>query len=98
MIARSDSPLARTISGVAALLSVSSVSSRSPVMPMTPFMGVRISWLMLARNSLLAVLARSANSCLCLMRETFQMTAIRPSTRIPTPRARSPSCFCDSMS
>ena len=29
-------------------------------MPMTPFMGVRISWLMLARNSLLAVLASSA--------------------------------------
>ena len=29
-------------------------------MPMTPFMGVRISWLMLARNSLLAALAASA--------------------------------------
>ena len=26
-------------------------------MPMTPFMGVRISWLMLARNWLLAMLA-----------------------------------------
>ena len=31
-------------------------------MPMTPFMGVRISWLMLARNSLLARLAASAAS------------------------------------
>ena len=29
-------------------------------MPMTPFMGVLISWLMLARNSLLARLAASA--------------------------------------
>ena len=29
-------------------------------MPMIPFMGVRISWLMLARNSLLAMLAISA--------------------------------------
>ena len=29
-------------------------------MPITPFMGVRISWLMLARNSLLARLAASA--------------------------------------
>ena len=31
-------------------------------MPMTPFIGVRISWLMLARNSLLAWLALSAAS------------------------------------
>ena len=31
-------------------------------MPKTPFMGVRISWLMLARNSLLARLAASAAS------------------------------------
>ena len=31
-------------------------------MPMTPFIGVRISWLMLARNSLLAELASSACS------------------------------------
>ena len=29
-------------------------------MPSTPFIGVRISWLMLARNSLLARLASSA--------------------------------------
>ena len=34
----------------------------SSVMPMTPFMGVRISWLMFARNSLLARLAASAAS------------------------------------
>ena len=31
-------------------------------MPMMPFIGVRISWLMLARNSLLARLACSAAS------------------------------------
>ena len=31
-------------------------------MPMTPFIGVRISWLMLARNSLLARLACSARA------------------------------------
>ena len=31
-------------------------------MPMMPFIGVRISWLMLARNSLLARLAASAAS------------------------------------
>ena len=40
----------------------SSVSRASSVMPMMPFMGVRISWLMLARNSLLARLAFSARS------------------------------------
>ena len=34
----------------------------SSVMPMMPFIGVRISWLMLARNSLLARLASSAIS------------------------------------
>ena len=31
-------------------------------MPMIPFMGVRISWLIVARNSLFARLACSANS------------------------------------
>ena len=31
-------------------------------MPMTPFIGVRISWLMLARNSLFAWLAISASA------------------------------------
>ena len=41
---------------------VSSVSSASSVMPMMPFIGVRISWLMLARNSLLARLASIALS------------------------------------
>ena len=38
------------------------VVSASSVMPMMPFIGVRISWLMLARNSLLARLACSAAS------------------------------------
>ena len=47
---------------VVALLGVRSVSRASSVMPMIPFMGVRISWLMLARNSLLARLAARAAS------------------------------------
>ena len=42
---------------------VSSVSRIRSVMPMMPFIGVRISWLMLARNSLLDRLAASAASC-----------------------------------
>ncbi len=41
---------------------VTSLSSTSSVMPRTPFIGVRISWLTLARNSLLAWLAASAAS------------------------------------
>jgi len=43
-----------TVSRYSRCSSVSAVSSASSVMPMTPFMGVRISWLMFARNSLLA--------------------------------------------
>ena len=42
--------------------SFGSLSSASSVMPMMPFIGVRISWLMLARNSLLARLASMARS------------------------------------
>ncbi len=40
--------------------SFSEVSSTSSVIPMTPFIGVRISWLMAARKLLLAWLACSA--------------------------------------
>ena len=39
-------------------------------MPMTPFIGVRISWLMLARNSLLAALASSARVVISVDRLT----------------------------
>ncbi len=38
----------------------SGVSSSSPLMPMIAFIGVRISWLIAARNVLLAWLASSA--------------------------------------
>ena len=41
---------------------LSSVSSAKVVMPMMPFIGVRISWLMLAKKSLLTCAARSAAS------------------------------------
>ena len=42
-----------------------SVPSTSSVMPSTPFIGVRISWLMFARNELLASAATSAASFAC---------------------------------
>ena len=54
MIVRSASPLPRMVSVNSRCRGLSSPSSSSPVMPITPFIGVRISWLMLARNSLLA--------------------------------------------
>ena len=45
----------------------SSVSRAKSVMPMMPFSGVRISWLILAKNSLFARLAASATSrALCI--------------------------------
>jgi hypothetical protein len=60
MIASSASLLTRIVSANSCCSAVSVVSSSRPVIPMTPFIGVRISWLMLARNSLLAAFAASA--------------------------------------
>ena len=45
----------RTVSLYSRCSGESGVSSSSPVMPMTPFIGVRISWLMLARNTALGL-------------------------------------------
>ncbi len=62
---RSDSRavlLVRTISANCLCSAPSWVSSRRSVMPIIPFMGVRISWLILARNSLCAAVAASATS------------------------------------
>ena len=43
------------------------ITERRLVIPIIPFMGVRISWLMLAKNSLLAMLAASATmACLSI--------------------------------
>ena len=62
-IASSDSADRWTMVEILALLRPSAACpGRSSVMPMMPFIGVRISWLMLARNSLLARLASIALS------------------------------------
>ena len=50
------------VSAYSCCTGLSEVSSSSSVMPSTPFIGVRISWLMLARKSLLARLAAEACS------------------------------------
>ena len=60
MTPRSDSAEVRTVSANRFWLDDSGVVSSRSVMPMTPFIGVRISWLMLARNCDLARLADSA--------------------------------------
>ena len=65
MTVSSASPEVATASRVLALLGVSSVSSSSSVMPITPFIGVRISWLMLARNSDFAREASIASCARC---------------------------------
>ena len=45
-------------------------------MPMTPFMGVRISWLIMARNSDLAWLAESAR-CALVRSSRFSASSCR---------------------
>ncbi len=57
----SASPLWRMTSAYSRWSSVSVVFSRSPLIPITAFIGVRISWLIVARNALLASLAVSAS-------------------------------------
>jgi hypothetical protein len=63
MRSSSASPQPRMVSAYSRCSKSRRDSSRSPVIPITPFMGVRISWLMLARNSDLALAAASAASC-----------------------------------
>ena len=60
MIVRSASPDVRIVSAKSRCSASSSVSSRSPLIPMTAFIGVRISWLIAARNALFAWFAASA--------------------------------------
>ncbi len=50
MSVRRPSPLCRMTSANSFCWGDSGVSSNSEVMPMTPFIGVRISWLIMARN------------------------------------------------
>ena len=65
MIASSASAEVRMVSAEWRCSSFSLVSSSRWVMPRMPFMGVRISWLMVARNSDLARLPASACSLAC---------------------------------
>jgi hypothetical protein len=53
---------ARRVSAYSRCSSERGLSMRRSVIPMTPFIGVRISWLMVARNRLLAWLAAWAST------------------------------------
>ena len=79
-----------TVSRYVRCSSVRSVPRARSVMPITPFIGVRISWLMLARNSLFARLAASAASFACAS------SAVRSCTRASSFALlrRNSSCAC----
>ncbi len=75
-------------------VSVSSLSSSSVVRPMMPFIGVRISWLMFARNSLLVRFDSSACSRACSSSRDCVCswaTVSRPKRIAATMRSRSRS-------
>ena len=83
----SDSADSCTIFRYSRCTGASSVSSTKSVMPMMAFIGVRISWLMLARKALFARLAASAASfafCnsawVCLRPVISRKTATPPRT------------------
>ena len=69
----------------------SSVSRTSSVMPSMPFSGVRISWLMLARNSLLAPLAASAASFALRNSRSAALAAVTSRITLTAPMCRSSS-------
>ena len=97
----SDSAEVTTICTYSRCWRLSSVSSSSSDMPMTLFIGVRISWLMLARNSLFAFEALvscwlvSANSLACARIRWSRSASVitidwKASARMPT-SSRTPS-------
>ena len=74
----------------------SGLSISNSFMPSTPFIGVRISWLMVARNSLLAALAASANSLACSNSTVRSATCCSSSSRWAA-RLASRSSICPSI-
>ena len=85
MMVSSESPESRMVVAKSRWSSVSGVSSSSPLMPMTAFIGVRISWLIVARKALLASLAASAwarASCVCLKSRAFSMATTACSAKV----------------
>ena len=80
MISSRACPEPAMISAYSRCSAVRSVSSSRRVMPITPFMGVRISWLMLAMNWVLRRSASSAWRRAVTSTSMFWATAATPST------------------
>jgi hypothetical protein len=76
MMVKSDSALERTVLANSRCSGVRSVSSSMPVIPITPFIGVRISWLMLARNSDFSLADSRASS------RAWASSKVRPRTLV----------------
>jgi hypothetical protein len=83
------SPDRCTVSPYSRCSGVSGVSRSRPVIPITPFIGVRISWLIVARNALLARVAASALHELC---GDLRVQGVEPTdqAQIKSGRTRSP--------
>jgi hypothetical protein len=85
MMVSSESPLSRIVQAKSRCSSLSGVSSKRPLMPMTAFIGVRISWLIVARKALLASLAASAlarAASVSLKRRVFWMAITAWSAKV----------------
>ena len=70
------SPLVRMIPAYSSCAGDSGVCSSRSLMPITAFIGVRISWLMLARNSALARLPASAASRAAISSASVRLRAV----------------------
>ena len=81
-------PLDRTVCASSCCWRSSGVPTSSSARPITPLIGVRISWLMLARNSPLARVARSARAV------ASASAAVRSRTRASRLASVSPSAAC----
>ena len=94
MISSSARPDWSITSAYSRCSAVSGVSSSSRVMPMTPFIGVRISWLMLARNS---DLSREPSSAAWRARTSTSMLCTASTTPATLPCASRHGCTVQRM-
>ena len=76
------SPLERITSVNSRWSLLSGVSSSKLVMPITPFIGVRISWLMVARNADLACASCSAASAASCNERSYFFCAVTSRPRL----------------
>ena len=85
MMVSKASPEDRIVSTNPDCSASSGVSASRLVIPITPFMGVRISWLMLARNSLFAFVAASAASFASISAASARFSSVTSRVRPTSP-------------